>query len=118
MIAPIDFGIPGIVGFRVSGTVTTADIQPWASLLENKIQQEGKLRAYVEYESISGITWNAIVQDLKFDLKHLGDFEKAAIVSDKAWMNLSAKIAGFLPNLEVKTFSFAEKEQAQQWVKS
>ncbi|RAJ97842.1 SpoIIAA-like protein [Larkinella arboricola] len=118
MIAPIDFGIPRVVGFRVNGPITTADIQPWASLLENKIQQEGKLRVYVEYETISGITWNALVQDLKFDLKHLGDFEKAAIVSDRTWLNLAAKVAGFLPNLEVKTFSFTEKEQAKQWIMS
>ncbi|MFD1142432.1 hypothetical protein ACFQ4C_15005 [Larkinella insperata] len=56
MIASIDFGVPRIVGFRVNGPITAADIQPWATLLENKIQQEGKLRVYVEYEQVSGIT--------------------------------------------------------------
>ncbi len=60
MITPIDFDIPNVVGMRISGSVTLDDIQPWVSLLENKIKQEGKLRVYVEYESMTGLTWNAV----------------------------------------------------------
>ncbi|GAA4400092.1 hypothetical protein GCM10023187_12870 [Nibrella viscosa] len=118
MIEGIEFDIPNIIGYRISGHITTADIKPWAELLDATIKEQGKLRLYVEYDGIEGLTWNAVKEDLKFDINHLSDFEKAAVVTDKTWVNLPALAANILPNLEVKTFTFAERPQAIQWIKS
>lgn len=118
MIEPIEFTESNIVGYRVRGKVTQADIRPWATSLDSMIKQQGKLRLYVEYEGMDDLTLNALLEDFKFDVAHLNDFEKAAVVSNKNWVSAVSAVANVLPNLDVKTFSFAEKEQAQQWVRS
>lgn len=118
MIQPIDLQDDTIVGLHVTGTITAADIQPWATLLDQKSKQASKLRAYIEYENVDTVTLRAAAQDIQFDITHLGDFEKVALVSDQSWTNLPAFIANVVPGLMAKQFSPAEKEQARQWIKS
>jgi len=118
MIQRIDFPSDLIIGMHVTGDVTEADIQPWAAMLDQKTDQPRKLRVYIEYENVNMVTLRAAIADLKFDLSHLNDFEKAALVSDKSWTNLPAAVANFLPSLEAKQFTTAEKEQARQWIQS
>lgn len=88
-------------------------MKPRAARLDRRSNKPEKLRVYTEYEDIDEVTAKAALQDLKFDLTHLGDFEKAALVSDKTWTKLPALAANLIPNLEVKQFSIAEKEQAR-----
>ena len=118
MIQPIDFQSDTIIGLRMTGTITEDDIKPWAARLDQKSDRPEKLRVYIEYEDVDEVTAKAALQDLKFDLTHLGDFEKAALVSNKTWTSLPALAANLIPNLEVKQFAPAEKEQARQWIKS
>lgn len=118
MIQPIDFQSDTIIGLRMMGKLTEDDIKPWAARLDQKSDKPEKLRVYIEYEDVDEVTAKAALQDLKFDVTHLGDFEKAALVSDKAWTNLPVLAATLIPNLDVKQFSTAEKEQARQWIKS
>ncbi|WP_338875112.1 STAS/SEC14 domain-containing protein [Spirosoma sp. SC4-14] len=118
MIQPIDFQSDNIVGLRMTDKITEADIKPWATLLDQKSHATDKLRVYIEYEDVDAITLKAALQDLKFDVTHLGDFEKAALVSDKSWTNLPAFVANMLPNLDAKQFSPSEKEKARQWITS
>ena len=56
--------------------------------------------------------------DLKFDITHLGDFEKAAFVSDETWTKLSTFMASLVPGIDAKQFSTNEKEAAKQWIQS
>ena len=118
MIQPIDLQSENIVGLRMTGKVTEAEIKSWASRLDQKSDQSHKLRVYIEAEDIDGISLNAVMADLKFDLTHLGDFEKAAFVSDESWTKLSTFMADLVPGLDAKQFSPAEKTQAKQWIKS
>ena len=116
MIQPIDLQNPDIVGFRMTGTITEDEIKAWAARLDRQTNQPGKLRVYIEAEDIDSATTDAVMQDLKFDLTHLGDFEKAAFVSDETWTKLSTFMANLVPNLEAKQFSPDEKEQARHWI--
>ena len=118
MIQAIDFPSDKIIGLHLTGDITEADIKPWAALLDQKTQQPAKLRVYIEYDNVNMVTLRAAIADLKFDLSHLSDFEKAALVADQTWTNLPTAVANFLPNLEAKQFSTAEKEQARQWIQS
>lgn len=118
MIQPIDFQSDTIIGLRMTGKLTEDDIKPWAVRLDQKSDKPGKLRVYIEYEDVDEVTAKAVLQDLKFDLTHLGAFEKVALVSDTTWTNLPALAANLIPGLDTRQFSTAEKEQARQWIKS
>ena len=116
MITPIKFQPETIIGFRMSGKITEHEIKAWAALLDQKSEKPHKLRVYVEADDIDSTSADAIMADLKFDLTHLGDFEKAAFVSDETWAKLSAFAAKLVPNIEAKHFSMDEKEKARQWI--
>ena len=60
-------------------------------------------------------------ENLKFKFQLLGElnrFEKEAIVTDKGWVENAAKVANSLfPGIEVRRFSFDEKDRALAWIK-
>jgi len=118
MITPIDLQADNIVGYRIDGDFEAATLQPLIDKLTERLERHEKLRVYAEYIAVDDIEWRAIWKDLKFDLSHLTDFEKVAVVTDKEWLGLSAGMANIIPGLDVKFFKFAEQEQARQWVKS
>ncbi len=116
MIQPINFDQDNIVGFTITGKVSAADIKQWASSLDQQRTDVGKLRVYIEVQELSDVTLDAILADLKFDVTHLTNFEKAAFVSNSALSNLSSMAAGLMPGLETKQFSLVEKEKAKRWL--
>lgn len=118
MITPTNFPQDNIIGFQMSGKITEAEIKAWADKLDRKSEKSRKLRVYVEADDIDSTSADAIMADLKFDLTHLGSFEKAAFVSDETWAKLSAFAAKLVPNIEAKHFSMDEKEKARQWIEA
>ena len=118
MIQPIDLQDERVFGYRVDGEVTVDDLKPLMDQLEDKTRKHAKMRVYVEYIQIDAISLRAVWEDLKFDIKHLTDFEKAAVVTDKNWVGVSAITANLIPGLEVKFFKFAEEQQARAWVRN
>lgn len=118
MIKPINFSQENIIGFRMAGKITEAEIKEWSSLLDQKSEKPRKMRVYVEADDIDDVSLSAVMADLKFDLTHLGDFEKAAFVSDETWAKLSTVAAKLVPNIEAKHFSMSEKDKARQWIES
>ena len=118
MITPINFPQKDIIGFQMSGKITEAEIKDWADRLDRKSDQPQKLRVYIEAEDIDDTSLSAVMADLKFDLTHLGDFEKAAFVSEETWTKLSTFAASLVPNIEAKQFSLNEKEAAKKWIES
>ena len=118
MITAIDFQDDNIVGFQMTGKITQDDIKPWAEKLDRKSDTLGKLRVYVEVEDMDAVTAKAALADLKFDVTHLGDFDKAAFVSDDTWTKISTFLADLVPSINAKQFSLDEKEEARQWIKA
>lgn len=118
MITPIKFKQENIIGFRMSGKITGDEIKDWAALLDQKSDRPRDLRVYVEADNIDSASANAIVADLKFDITHLGDFEKAAFVSDETWTKLSTFVANLVPGINAKQFSPDDKEAARKWIES
>ena len=118
MIKPIDFQKDNIIGFRMAGKVTEAEIKEWALMLDQRSDKSRKLRVYVEADDLDDVSLSAVMADLKFDLTHLGDFEKAAFVSDAALTKISTFMASLVPNLDAKQFSPDEKEAAKKWITS
>lgn len=106
-----------VVGYRISGRIDRVDLEPVVTELERLFKHHDKLRVYAEVESFEGITLPALIEDLRFGLRHLRRFEREAIVSDKKWLATLAGIGDKLfPSLEVRHFSWDEKIEALAWI--
>ncbi|MDJ0555261.1 MAG: STAS/SEC14 domain-containing protein [Microcoleaceae cyanobacterium MO_207.B10] len=119
MIEIIPIENQNIVGFNIDGKIESSDIEKVTNLVEERLKSETKLRIYVEVKNIQGISLEALWQDLKFGLRHLKDFQKKAVVCEESWMTkLAAASNKIFTNIEVKCFSFSEKDEALEWVKN
>ncbi|MFQ5949806.1 MAG: STAS/SEC14 domain-containing protein [Nitrospiria bacterium] len=119
MINLLPMEADNVVGFLISGKIRKEDIDRVLLVIEKKLQAHDKLRVYAEVSSIEGMAWGALLQDVRFSLKHFRDFEKEAIVSDKAWLAKLANVGDKLfPSIEVRHFPWAEKAQALEWIRS
>ncbi len=108
-----------IIGLDIDGWIDTEDIDRITKLIEPRLKQEGKLRIYAEIKNWSGMSLGAFIKDLKFSLQHLNDFEKEAIVSDRKWLEALAALGNTLfYSIEVKHFTFDERDRALEWVMS
>lgn len=114
-----DVGIDAVIGYRINGRINVDDIGNIKRLIEDKIQRHPKLRVYVEVINLDGISFEALVDDLKLAFKHYDKFERKAVVTDKKWIQTLSPIAGrFFPGIEVKCYSFTDRDKALEWIKS
>ena len=54
--------------------------------------------------------------DFAFGVKHWNDFTKLALVGNKRWEELSAKIGDKLTSAEMRYFPEEEKDAAMAWI--
>ena len=119
MIELIELQSQNVVGVRVSGKIDKTDIEKTTKAIEDKLAAVDRLRIYVELESFGGISIEALVEDIRFAFPHLRNFEKKAVVSEKGWVEKLIDIGDKLfPSIEVRHFSFDQKDEAIKWVQS
>lgn len=106
-----------IIGLIVDGKIEAKDLTNVMQSIEKKLKQQEKLRIYAEVNNWSGMSLEALIEDLKFSLQHFKDFDKEAIVSDIWWLENLAAIGNILfSNIEVKHFRFADRDKALEWI--
>ena len=119
MIQIVPIPVDKVIGLRISGKMEKADIDKAAEAIEEKLIMHDKVDLYAEIASFEGISLEALVADIKFALPHLRDFEKQAVVSDKHWIEHLVAIGNKLfPSIEVRHFTFDQKDEALKWVLS
>ncbi|NEQ78265.1 MAG: STAS/SEC14 domain-containing protein [Okeania sp. SIO2D1] len=120
MMEIIPLANQNIIGLSIDGKIEISDIEKVKNLVEERLKSQPKLRVYVEVKSFQGISMEALWEDLKFGLGHMKYFDKKAVVCDAAWVNklttASNKIFSNMTHIEVKCFSWSEKEQGLEWI--
>ena len=117
MIKLVPIPVNNVIGVRIAGKMEKADIDKTTQAIEEKLTVHDKVNIYAEIESFEGISLEALVADIKFAFPHLRDFNKKAVVSEKQWIeNLVAIGDKLFPSVEVRHFSFDQKDEALKWV--
>lgn len=119
MIELLEMGISGVIGVRVSGRIEKSDMDRVIAAAKATFDEAEKIRAYVEMEDFDGISFEALLEDLKFAFPNLGRLEKKAVVSDTKWMETIVAMGDRLfPNAEIKHFPFDRVAEAKTWISS
>ena len=106
------------IAVRASGKLTLEDFQQFFPQLETQIKRLGKISLLFEFDNFSGWDLDAAIDDIKFGMKHLSDFERIAMVGDKSWEHWMALIAKpFLISSEVRYFNRENLQQAWDWLR-
>lgn len=93
------------------------DYEKLLPLLINVLKQSDKIRWYFETENFKGWDLKTFWEDVKFDIKYAGNFEKIAMVGEKKWQDLMTGIMKPFTKAEIKFFELGESDIALGWIK-
>lgn len=103
---------------RVSGKLSKVDYDAAIAELENELAlQEAPLRLMVVLEDFRGWdSFDAFWQDLKFDVKHGGDFGRIAVLGDSTLEEWGTILSKPFFGGEVRYFDLKDRPAARAWL--
>jgi len=109
---------PNVVGLVARGNVTGKDYEDVViPTIEARLKEHKKLRLlYHCGPQMTGFDLAAAWDDTKVGLRHLLDFERAAVVADKAWIRDSMKVFGFMMPFHIRVWDESGLAEARAWV--
>jgi len=117
MIEGIEITAAGkYVHVQVTGKLSKESYQEFAPLIDEQIQEHGKLRLLFEMRDFHGWTAGAVWEDLKFDFKHWKDIERLAIVGESKWEAGMAAFCKPFTTAKVKYFDHSVLDDAKTWI--
>lgn len=101
---------------KASGELTDDDYKGLTPVLETAIDEHGPLRLYVDMEEFESWELQAAWDDFAFGVKHWNDFERVALVGDKQWEEISAKIFDKFTKGDIRFFDVSKRGDAHDWI--
>ena len=118
MFRAVDYPDENLMALYIGGTVTKTDYEAIVPDLNRKVAKYGKLNVYLEYQGIEDITLQALWEELKQDVQHFTDFNRAAVVStDNTLVKAGAALGSAVTPADIRHFSPDQQQQALQWVR-
>lgn len=96
--------------------LTPEDYKNLTPRLEQLLKKHDKLNLYFDMTELGAVTPEVVWRDLKFDVQHLTDFKRVAIVGEAAWQQVLSKLGTMFSSAEVKYFKPEDKALASSWV--
>lgn len=119
MLSEIKFEDQRVVGMILDGGITLLEIEKFWTRIELMLEKEKRLRVYAEIKNFGMMEPKAWFKNIPKKIQHFSDFEMEAIVSDKHWLEILAKVSDRLfPSIKVKHFNFKEVDKAKAWIVS
>ncbi|PSQ93945.1 MAG: STAS/SEC14 domain-containing protein, partial [Bacteroidetes bacterium SW_7_64_58] len=88
-----------------------------ASDLKNHLEQHTTTRALFVMNDVDDWEPAERWEDLAFDIRHLRDLDKVAIVGDDLWETWLEKVELLFPMSMVQTYAAEDREEALQWLR-
>ena len=110
--------VDNVLWVKVNGKLSKEEYAELVPSWEQMIARYGKFRLLFQMEAgFDGWEPLAAWDDLKFSVSHRNEMERVAIVGDKKWETLVAKLGAVLVNSEVRYFDDSRLDAAQQWLR-
>ena len=106
-----------VVEVQVTGRLDRGEYEQFVPRFEQLIKQHGKLRLLFEMVDFDGWDAGALWEDIKFDLKHLSDIERLAMVGDKKWEQGMSVFCRPFTTAKIRYFDRPAIEEARAWLK-
>ncbi len=107
----------GDVAIKASGKLTHEAYAALTPELEQRIKGHGKLNILLDITAFDGWDLHGAWDDFMLGIKHMGDFDRIAVVGDAKWEEVAIKIAGVMMSADVRFFPAAERKAAWSWTR-
>ena len=105
-----------ILELTVSGKLIDEDFQNLEPIFYKLVKQHGKIRVLLEMLDFHGWEGVALWDEVKFDVKHLCEIERLAIVGDKQWEKFLSAFCRPFTAAEVRYFDISALDAARVWL--
>jgi SpoIIAA-like len=105
-----------ILELEISGKFVASDFQSLESTFQRLVKQYRKIRVLFRMHDFHGWEPVAFWDEVKFDLKHLSDIERLAIVGDKQWEKFLGVFGRPFTAAEIRYFDESALPAAQEWL--
>jgi hypothetical protein len=103
---------------KVTGKLTKEAYEAFAPVVDEQIQEHGKVRILFEMHDFHGWTAGALWEDMKFDFKHWKDIERLAIVGESKWEEGMSVFCKPFTSAKIQYFDIAKLAEAKAWIES
>lgn len=107
-----------LVIIEVSGTIEKTDYEHVVPQLEKVVEDYGKIRALLEFNEFHGWKPNALVDELRFDIRHRNDVKRLAVLGESKTQEWLTKLAAPIFSGDVKFFQKSEIQDAKSWLQA
>jgi hypothetical protein len=105
----------GLPTIHVSGRLEKQDYEKAIPELE-KALNEGTTRALLELDDFKGFTPAALIEELKFDIRHRKDFDRIAVVGSSTMEELGVRLIRPFFSGQVRIFEKERRSEAEAWL--
>jgi hypothetical protein len=106
----------GYLRIHCSGKVVKADYQRLIPRFEKAVKDHGPQKVLFDLAGFEGWDLGALWEELKFDVKHLADIQKCAVLGDKQWERAMTDLFKPFITAEVHYFQDVEAAAAIEWL--
>lgn len=105
-----------VLPMLVQNTITKDDFARVLPQMESLLNRHDEVRFYIKLEDFSGYELETLWQELKFDVQHLNEYGKTAVVGQKEWEKWGTKVSSLFTDAEMKFFPDEQADKAWDWV--
>lgn len=97
------------------GRLTDRDYRKFTPTLDKLVAEHGRVRALIDMTAFEGWTVMAAWQDFILGIRHWNDFERCALIGDRAWERVSAKAFNAVSKSNIRFFPASQRREAWIW---
>ncbi|MDK9720151.1 MAG: STAS/SEC14 domain-containing protein [Rhodospirillales bacterium] len=97
------------------GKLTERDYQKFTPQLDKLVAEHGRVRALIDMTAFEGWTAKAAWKDFILGIRHWNDFERCALIGDRAWERASVVAFNAVSKSNIRFFSAHQRREAWIW---
>lgn len=103
---------------KAVGTLQHSDYEVIVPMIDSALAgvKDAKVKVFFDGTELDGWELRAAWDDLKLGLKHGHEFKKVAILGNKRWLEMSAKIGSWFVSGDIKYFENENETEAFDWL--
>lgn len=105
-----------VIEVIVNGRLLREENKELIVQLEAAIERHGSIRLLIRLEDFRGVDIRAVIEGLKSDCRHLGKFERIAVVGDRLWEEWITRIGALVVTVETRYFDVHSLPEAEAWI--
>jgi len=113
----LDFPDPNLIGIEFTDTLTEEDHDILDATLADHLRKHTTTRVLFVMNDVDDWEPEEHWEDLAFDIRHLSDLDKVAVVGDDLWETWLDKVEVLFPMSVIHTYDAEDREEAIEWLR-